>query len=905
VIGQEVDSDLVPIEPAELLLQQLQSKPDGLDEREAARRLLTYGRNELERRQRRSWPRDLFRQFTHPLALLLWVAAALAATTGTRALAIAIVAVIVLNAALAFAQEQQAEKAVELLSRYLPPKATVIRGGRCISVDAAKLVPGDIMVVEEGERISADARLLEGSVEVDTSTLTGESAPVVRTPRLDRSDTGFLAASDLVFSGTSCTGGEARTVVFATGMHTQLGRVAALSQQVGAGESPLERQVRRVAWIIALVAVAVGLAFLPLGTLAAGLPFSSAAVFAIGLLVANVPEGLLPTITLALGVGVRVLARQGALMKRLSAVETLGATTVICTDKTGTLTENRMRAVSLWTSRGDIDLENASAIQDQVTVGPLARVLALCTSATVDPGSHSPLGDPTETALLETAERLGADVHDLSPHHHRKALFHFDPALKLMSTVDELPDGLWVHTKGAPEAVLDRCDAVLGPDRVDEPLTAGRRAMIEGSVTARAVEGLRVLAVARRRLTSGIPRSREEAETDLCVTGLVGLLDPPRAQVADAVADCHRAGIRVIVVTGDHGLTAQAIARRVGINAELVVNGSELDAMPEPELDRILTEHREIIFARNSPEAKLRISDALRALGETVAMTGDGVNDAPALRRSDIGIAMGRSGTDVARDAATMILTDDNFASIVAAVREGRRVYDNVRKFIFYIFVHATPELAPFLLFALSGGNVPLAIGVLQILAIDLGTDVLPAQALGRERAEPGLMQRSPRPRSEGVIRPTMLVRAWLFLGMLSAGLTMSGFFYVLLRAGWHPGASVAVGSALHHAYRQATTMTFLGIVACQIGTAFAARTDHASLREIGWSSNPLLLAGIAFEIAFATAITVLPALRTLFRTAPPPSSALALLLGFPVIVWGADEIRRWVRRRWLQPDRI
>ena len=347
------------------------------------------------------------------------------------------------------------------------------------------------------------------------------------------------------------------------------------------------------------------------------------------------------------------------------------------------------------------------------------------------------------------------------------------------------------------------------------------------------------------------------------------------------------------------------MARRVGINADLVVTGTELDELSEAELDELLAENREIIFARNSPEAKLRITDALRAMGEVVAMTGDGVNDAPALKRADIGIAMGASGTDVARDAATMILTDDNFATIAVAVAEGRRVYENVRKFIFYIFVHATPEVVPFLLYALSGGRIPLPLTVLQILAIDLGTETLPALALGREPAEPGLMDRPPRSRHQGVIRPSMLFRAWVFLGLLSAGLSIGGFFFVLTRAGWHLGAATGSGSPLHHAYQQATTMTFLGIVACQIGTAFAARTDRASLRQTGLTTNPLLLWGIAFEVTFAGAVTTIPGLRSLFGASPPPLAALPLLIAFPIIVWGADEIRRYIiRRRGATSDR-
>jgi magnesium-transporting ATPase (P-type) len=378
------------------------------------------------------------------------------------------------------------------------------------------------------------------------------------------------------------------------------------------------------------------------------------------------------------------------------------------------------------------------------------------------------------------------------------------------------------------------------------------------------------------------------------------MLDPPRPEVPAAIERVHRAGIRVHVVTGDNGLTAAAIARRAGIGAHgmRVVSGTELDAMTEPDLDAILGSGAEVVFARSSPEAKLRIADALRAMGQVVAMTGDGVNDAPALRRADIGVAMGRSGTDVAREAATMVLTDDNFATIVAAVEAGRRVYDNVRKFICYIFTHAVPEVLPFLIFALSGGAVPLPLTVMQILAIDLGTDTLPALALSREPAEPGLMDRRPRPRTQGVISGRMLARAWGFLGLLSAALVMAGFFVTLRHAGWQPGAATGPGTPLHHAYRQATTVAWLGIVACQAGTAFAARTDHASLRQVGVASNKLLLAGIGVALIFAAAVVYLPALHGFFGTEALSPGQLAVVAPFPFVVWGADEIRRALLRR-------
>jgi calcium-translocating P-type ATPase len=895
-------------EPIELLFRDLRTSPAGLSDREAVRRLAAYGPNELERRGGRRWPRQLLRQFTHPLALLLWAAAALAFIGVSAVLGVAIVLVVLLNAVFAFVQERQAEQAVEALRRYLPVQAAVLRDGHRRTIDARDLVPGDVLFVVEGDRISADARLIEGAVDVDMSTLTGESQPVLRS--VERHDTRgpLLEAGDLVFSGTACVAGEARAVVFATGMRTELGRIAALTERVEVEDSPLERQVRRVAWLIALVAVAVGLAFLPIAIVVAGLPADDAFAFTIGLIVANVPEGLLPTITLALAVGVAGLARRGALVKRLSAVETLGATDVICTDKTGTLTENRMRTVRIWTPLGELDLEDEVDMEEAIAANPvlgfLGRAIAACSTAELaSEQAGKSRGEATEIGMLEAARTLGVDVDVARREHARRKLYRFDSKLRLMSTVDERADGsLTVHAKGAPEEVLARSTVIGGADD-HVVLTPAHREEVLSALERYAEQGLRVLAVARRRLPDGAvpPERREEAEDDLCLLGLVALFDPPRAEVAEAVRLCHAAGIRVIVVTGDYGPTAAEIARRVGIATDgaTVITGEELERMNEAELDRVLHEGRELIFARTSPEAKLRIADALRAEGHVIAMTGDGVNDAPALRRADIGIAMGVTGTEVAREAGTMILTDDNFATIVTAVEAGRRVFDNVRKFIVYIFAHATPEVVPFLVFALSGGAVPLPLTVMQILAIDLGTEILPALALGREPAEPGLMQRPPRPRSEGVIRAPMLYRAWVFLGLIEAALVLGGFFWVLWQAGWSSGADVSSGSPLHGAYLQATTMTFAGIVTCQIGTAFAARTERASLRSVGVFSNRMLLWGIASEVVFLAALIYVPALQDLFGTAALGATEIGILATFPFVVWGADELRRAsIRRR-------
>ena len=878
-----------PREPVTRLLRDLRSSAGGLSRTEAARRFTVVGANELTRTARRSWWGELLAQVVHPLALLLWVAAVLAAVTGSMQLAIAIVAVILLNAGFAFWQESQAERAVEALRGYLPDEVWTLRDGHRSRVPARELVPGDVVVLDEGQRVPADARLIDGALEVDTAALTGESFPVGRSADAVDDATRVLDSPVLVFSGSECTAGTARAVVFATGAHTELGRIAALSQRVTTEDSPLERQVKRVAWLIAAVAVGAGIAFLPIGLLA-GLSLAAAATFAIGLLVANVPEGLLPTITLALAAGVRDMAARGAVVKRLSAVETLGSTTTICTDKTGTLTANSMSVVAV-------------AVRDEIPDGSpvlreLAEVLARCSTA--DPAVTE--GDPTELALLERARRAGVDVDVAARDAGRWVLHRFESRFRRMTTVDRVGGRIVASVKGAPEQVLPRCTQLLADDGHAVPMTPADRAAVEATEAALAARGLRVLAAARRDLgpleavTS--PPDRDTTDRDLCLVGLVGLEDPPRDGVAAAVGACHSAGIRVHVVTGDHGTTAAEIARRVGLGADRVIDGEAVDALPEAELRDLLTTDGELVFARATPETKLRIADALHRSGQVVAMTGDGVNDAPALRRADIGVAMGRSGTEVAQEAATVVLTDDDFSTIVAAVHEGRRVFDNVRKFVLYIFAHAVPEGLPFLAFALSGGAIPLPITVMQILAIDLGTETLPALALGREPAEPDVMSRPPRDPREGVVTREMLFRAWLLMGLVSAALVMGAFLAVLLGAGWRPGDPVGEGTALHGAYVEATTVTFLGIVACQVGTALAARTRRASLRSIGLLSNRLLLWGIAFELAFSAALVTVPALQRVFHTAVPPVPALLPLLAFPVSVWGVDEAWRARRRR-------
>jgi len=838
--------------------------PEGLSGAEADRRLLQYGPNQLSRRTRRPWYRLLVRQVSHPLALLLWAAAGLAIVAGAEAIALAIVGIVILNALFAFVQETQAERAVEALASYIPQECRVRRDGQVVKVLARDLVPGDVLLVGEGDRVSADAHLISGAVEIDMAALSGESLSVLRTASNTDVAHDPLEAQNMIFSGSSVIEGEAEARVVATGMHSQIGRIAALSEQVEIGKSPLEAQVRRVAWIIAVVAVIMGIAFMPLAILIAGLPVGDAAIFAVALLVGNVPEGLLPIITLSLAMGAKDLAKQGAIVKRLSAVETLGSTTIICTDKTGTLTQNRMRVEASWGTEEQLMFEAA----------------ARCSTAQLVDGVS---GDPTEVALLQYARDLGVDI---SPEHREQnqlRRFSFNPELKRMSTVDRVSNKDWLHCKGAPESLLPLCDKVS-----DE---------IYQQVDAYAAQGLRVLAIARKAMDDIPPDiSRIDIEQDLHLLGLVALEDPPRSEVMGAVAACHEAGIRIFMITGDHGLTAQSIAHQVGILGRgedcRILTGEEVEGLSDTQLWGYLHSGEQVIFSRSAPQVKLRVADLLSQHGEIVSMTGDGANDAPALKRAEIGVAMGRSGTDVARESATMILTDDNFATIVQAIRSGRQVFQNVRKFIFYILAHTTPEVVPVLVFALSGGLVPLPLPIPMLLAFDVGTEIFPALALGREPAEPGIMHKPPRAPRESVINPGLLVRAWLFVGLVSSALQMLGFFLTLWDGGWSWGQDVP-----HHLYQQATTMTLAGMIACQVGVAFAARTERASLSQIGVWSNPAMLWGIGLELLLAAGMVYLPPLQGLLGTTALDLRHLLWLLPFPFVVWGADETRKWLVR--------
>ncbi|HYF27890.1 MAG TPA: cation-transporting P-type ATPase [Baekduia sp.] len=869
----------------------------GLTTAQAERELARVGRNVLAKPPPPHWAVRFARNLTHLFALLLWAGAALAVLGGQLPLAVAIVAVILVNAVFSFAQEFRAERAVEALGRILPHRVHVRRDGHPHETDAEELVPGDVLLLAAGDRVPADATLLvDVELHLDLSTLTGESRPVRRHAGATPGSEAGLEAADRVFAGTHVVGGVGEALVTATGMATELGRIAQMTQATGRHQSPLEREMDRVTRLVAVLSVSIGtLFFLLAGAL--GMGVTERFVFAIGVIVANVPEGLLPTVTLSLALATQRMARRNAIVRRLSAVEALGCTTVICTDKTGTLTANEMTVRSVWTPHGELDVTGTGYAPDGEVVlrrgvlvdealEELARAVALCNDAALeDDGGHwTVIGDPTEGALLTFARKAGVDPAAEVRRHPRRGELPFGSDRKRMSTLHVTPKGLVAYVKGAPAVVLPRT-----------ALPAAERAQAQAAADELARQGLRVLAVGRRDPCP--PSARSDAmERELELLGLVAMHDPPRPEVPEAIGRCLAAGMRVLMVTGDHGLTAEAIARRIGLvrGAATIVDGTQIDRLDDRELVAALG-GPDVLVSRVTPEQKLRIALALRAAGEVVAMTGDGVNDAPALRAADIGVAMGAGGTDVAREAADVVLLDDNFASIAAAVEEGRAVYDNIRRFAEYHFSSNVAELLCFLAWGLSGGAIPLPLVVMQVLAIDLGTDLLPAIALGTERPEPGVMERPPRARSERLLNRRVLARVYGFVGLIVGFAGLASFFTGFLLAGYAPWEALPDEGEL---YVQATAMTYAGIVFGQVGASFAFRTSRQSVVAVGLLSNRLLLCGVAFELALLAAMLHVSPLQDAFHMEPLDPRAWPLLAAWPVLVLGAEEARKALLRR-------
>lgn len=916
-------------EPA-AVFEHLASTPDGLSPREAAARLQSYGPNRLEEQRRRPLILTFLANFTHLMAWLLWAGGLIGFVTGMPQLGLAIWMVNLLNGAFSFWQEYQAERATEALKRLLPSYAHVVRGGAEQRIPAEELVPGDLLLLAEGDNISADARLVESSeLRVDQSTLSGESRPVSKTcVALNGIGLARVELRNLVFAGTSVIAGGGRALVIATGMRSAFGGIARLTQHIDEMPSPLQKELAGVTRIVTVLAVGIGAIFFALALLAADIGLAESFIFAMGMIVAFVPEGLLPTVTLSLAMGVQRMARRNALVKRLSAVETLGSTTLICTDKTGTLTENEMTVRRLWVAGRDLEVTGAGYTLDGRIVeqghplptppnGDLRRLLvagALCTDTHIVPAQPANdgsgilphptvIGDPTEAALQIVALKAGLNLEAETRAAPRVREIPFDSRRRRMTTLNRDGAGspLLAYMKGASTEVLSRCTQILVHGQVCA-LDPAMRAQIETAVDAYARQALRVLAVAMRPVPEELAGADAETiERDMIFLGLEGMIDPPRPEVPAAVAACHQAGIRVVMITGDYGLTAESIARQVGIvdGAVRVVSGAELEQIDDNQLEQIA--RGEVIFARVAPEQKLRIVELFQHLGHVVAVTGDGVNDAPALKRGDIGVAMGMNGTDVAREAADMVLTDDNFATIVSAIEEGRTVYANIKKFITYIFTSNIAEAVPFIFFVLSQGRIPLALTIMQVLAIDLGTDIVPALALGAEPPRPGLMQQPPRRRDRHVITRGLLLRAFVYLGLTQAAVAMIAFYWQYWTNGyWGRLLDLPTSGPL---YQSATAMALAAVVMTQIGNLFAQRSEERSILRMQVRPNRLVWVGIAVELALIGLLVYAPWLQSAFGTSPfAPINWLFLALWIPTLLV-VDELRKVMRRRFYHPQ--
>ena len=867
-----------------------------MSELEAKRRLVEFGPNRVEKLRREPSIWQFVKEFTHFFAVILWVAAGLAFAAdlfepgqGMATLGLAIVGVILINGLFSFWQAFRASKTLEAMEKLLPRQTKILRDGAFASKGVEELVPGDIIAVEAGDIVPADCRLIEAfDVQVNDAMLTGESVPKTRDARVSGQEQ-ILHSSNVILAGTVVVAGNAKAMVFATGMQTEFGKIAHLAQTTGEVSFPLQREIVFLSRVLALLATVMGVVFFFVGQYI-GLSFWGNFIFAIGIIVANVPEGLLPTVTLALAMGARRMARRNVLIRHLPAVETLGSTTVICTDKTGTLTENRMTVRTMFFEGRFLPVrEKAGTDQPSESYRLLLETALLCHNlkVTKDPGDKGLLGDPTEVALMQMARRAIPEAIT----YPLLAEIPFDSDRKRMSRLYKTPRGKLLYTKGALEAVLPLCTTVQTENSV-KVLTPQWQDRFRQAEQTMASEGLRVLAMVCRDVVEE-NYDRGHLEEGLLLLGLVGLHDPPRPEVPAAIEKCRQAGIKVILITGDHPRTAKAIAQQIGLvkSADpVVITGEELQHMSDTQLQLAL-DAPEILFARVGADQKMQIVSALKRKGHTVAVTGDGVNDAPALKHADIGVAMGLVGTDVAREAADMVLTDDNFASIVAGIEEGRAVFDNIRKFLTYILTSNVPEIVPYLAFVLF--QIPLALPIILILAVDLGTDMLPALALGAERPEPEVMQRPPRRSKDRLLTWPLLFRAYLFLGVLEAVAAMSVFFFVLIQGGWTYGRDVS-----GPLYRQATMACLLTIVITQVVNVFACRSPRKSALACGLRENKLILWGIALELLLVLLIAYTPFGNMVFGTAAVGWQVWGVAICFGMGMLIIEEVRKWLLDR-------
>jgi len=822
----------------------------GLDPAVAEKLLQKFGKNRLKSKSAHPWWRILASQFADLLVVILIVAAGISFLAREQVDSIVIFVIVILNAAIGFFQEFRAERTLEALKKMIHPEIRVRRGGREFLIGTEFLVPGDIAILGEGARVPADGNLIEShSCEIDESALTGESSPVEK------------SVGDEIFMGTAVVRGSATVKISATGMRTQFGKIARLTTATAPVPSPLQRELARIGIFVTKVTLGIS-AILWAMAFFRGESLLDALTFAVSVAIAAVPEGLPTTITIALALGAAVLSRKRVAIRRLSSVETLGAVSTICSDKTGTLTKNQMTVREIWLAdrsifevsgagydprSGKISLASGSATKkNRILRKKLFQISAICTEAKLieKNGVFSILGDPTEGALLTLVAKSGKKLEESADE-----IFPFDSGRKMMSVLSKNQ----ILAKGSPESILEKCDFWTDGEKISK-LTSKKREEILGEYRRMAKSALRVLAFAERKIADGeIVDSAEKSEKNLVFVGLAGMLDPPRREVSAAVKKCRAAGVRILVITGDFGETAGAIARELGIAREgaTILSGKQVEKMSDAELDEILSDRdREVIFARSLPEQKMRIVQILQKHGEIVAMTGDGVNDAPALKSADIGVAMG-SGTEVSREAASMVLTNDSFASIVTAVEEGRRIYENLKKFTWFIFSANIGEL--FVIFAAILFQLPLPLTAVLILCVDLGTDILPAIALGVDSAEKNSMRRPPR-------NPEQKMLNREFVGsFLATGIVIGASVTVAFLWKYSTGASL----------ESAQTLAFSALVFVQLIHAFSSRSATQSIFRQNPLENHFLLIAVFTSILMVGGMIFIPFFNETLGTTP------------------------------------
>ena len=875
--------------PVDTALAQLESRPQGLTTAEAAQRLSTHGPNELQAVRAISPWTILLEQVKNVLIIILMVAVVLSAVLGHGVEAIAIAVIVLFAVLLGFIQEYRAERAIEALRGMAAPTATVLRDGEETEVPAREVVPGDVVLLRAGDRIPADVRLLEtASLQIEEAALTGESVPVEKhaTPLPD-ADLALGDRRNMAYAGTAATYGRGRALVVATGMSTEFGKIARMLQTIETGRTPLQENLDHVGRILARIAFGVVFVIVALG-LFRGQPFVEMLIFGIALAVAVVPEALPAVVTISLAIGVQRMVKRNALMRRLSAVETLGSTSVICSDKTGTLTKDEMTARQILVADQVLDISGTGYAPHGVfscngvpmePTPPLQFALrggVLASDAHIvhneEDGRWHVKGDPTEGALVVAAAKAGLRKSELDAQYPRVNEIPFTSETKRMTTLHTGSAGVIAYSKGAPEVIMASCTHYLTADG-EQPLDAAALERVQTAGRAMAAQALRVLAIA-----SKVNATLETAEHGMTLLALVGMIDPPRPEAKAAIQTCEQAGIRPIMITGDHPITAQAVARELGLlKTGRVVTGAELDAISDEAFEQEVEEIE--VYARVSPAHKLRVVTALQAKGHVVAMTGDGVNDAPALKKADIGIAMGITGTDVTKEAAAMTLTDDNFASIVAAVEEGRGIFGNIKKYLMYLLSSNIGEIG--LMAGASLAGIPLPLSAVQILYVNLATDGLPALALAVDPPEPDLMRRKPRePRSGIFTRP--VVTLMLVGGIWSTIVNLGLFIWAM-----NSGRGVA----------EAMTMTFVSLVLIQFIKAYNFRSDRLSVLKRPFANKWLNLA-ILWELALLGVIVYLPALHKPFGTFSLPLEDWIIIGLLSLTVSPVLEIAKWMERR-------